>query len=106
MSDNPEGPNPYASPVVADATSPRPGSARAFAPLLILFGTLYFVQGIVEPTAGMPSQPIQTQLEDWGQTPATIGILLTFIGIPWSLKPLFGLVSDFFPLFGRRGGRT
>lgn len=102
MSGNPEGPNPYASPAVAANDSQLPASARAFAPLLILFGTLYFVQGIVEPTAGMPSQPIQTQLEDWGQTPAAIGILLTFIGIPWSLKPLFGLVSDFFPVFGRR----
>ena len=25
-----------------------------------------------------------------------------FIGIAWSLKPLFGLVSDFFPIFGHR----
>jgi MFS family permease len=102
MSDNLDGPNPYASPAVADTSSPRPASARAFAPLLVLFGTLYFVQGIVEPTAGMPSQPIQTQLEDWGLAPKAIGFLLFFIGIPWSLKPLFGLVSDFFPIFGRR----
>lgn len=102
MSNNPDGPNPYASPAAADHRSPLAISARTFAPLLILFGTLYFVQGIVEPTAGMPSQPIQTQLEDWGETPAAIGILLTFIGIPWSLKPLFGLVSDFFPVFGQR----
>jgi hypothetical protein len=48
----------------------------------VLFGTLYFVQGIVEPTAGMPSQPIQTQLEDWGLTSTAIGFWFNFIGIP------------------------
>ena len=101
MSDNSGSLHTNVSPVPAVSPTASPGF-RPLAPLLVLFGSLYFVQGIVEPTAGMPSQPIQAQLEDWGQTPAAIGILLTFIGIPWSLKPLFGLVSDFFPIWGRR----
>jgi MFS family permease len=102
MTDRPESPNPYASPTVAAADSPAPISARAITPLLILFGTLYFVQGIVEPTAGMLAQPTQSQLQNWGRTPAQVSSFLGFIGIPWSLKLLFGLVSDFFPIFGRR----
>jgi hypothetical protein len=68
----------------------------------VLFATLYFVQGMVEPTAGPPAQPIQNRLEDWGLTQAAIGAFLFFIGIPWSLKPLFGIVSDFLPIRGYR----
>src|SRR5262245_56338290 len=70
--------------------------------LLILFGSLYFVQGIVEATACLPSQPIQSQLAAWGFTVGQIGHFFMIIGIAWSLKPLFGLVSDFFPIAGRR----
>ena len=70
--------------------------------LLILFGSLYFVQGIVETTACLPSQPIQSQLAGWGLSVGQIGHFFTIIGIAWSLKPLFGLVSDFFPIAGRR----
>jgi Na+/melibiose symporter-like transporter len=77
-------------------------SSRPLWPLFVLFASLYFVQGIVEPTAGPPAQPIQNRLEDWGRTPTQIGIFLAFIGIPWSLKPLLGLVSDFLPIRGLR----
>jgi Na+/melibiose symporter-like transporter len=70
--------------------------------LFVLFGALYFVQGIVEPTAGLLSQPLQSQLEDWGRTPTEVGLILAFIGIPWSLKPFFGPISDFLPIRGLR----
>src|SRR5262245_57404943 len=70
--------------------------------LLVLFGSLYFVQGIVETTTYLPMQPIQTQLRSWGFSVGQVGHFFTIIGIAWSLKPLFGLISDFFPLAGRR----
>jgi len=70
--------------------------------LLVLFGSLYFVQGIVETTACLPAQPIQTQLRSWGFSLGQVGHFFTIIGIAWSLKPLFGLISDFFPIGGRR----
>jgi MFS family permease len=75
---------------------------RAILSLYLLFGMLYFVQGIVEPTAGLPAQPMQSRLEDWGLKPERIGYFVAFIGIPWSLKLLFGLVSDFLPVRGYR----
>ncbi|HEX5102561.1 MAG TPA: MFS transporter [Pirellulaceae bacterium] len=98
MSDR-EGPNPYQSPAEGEPALP---AAASLWPLFILFGSLYFVQGVVEPTAGMIFQPIQSQLQDWNYSPASISAMFAFIGIPWSLKLLFGLVSDFFPVFGRR----
>jgi predicted MFS family arabinose efflux permease len=79
-------------------TVPRSGVAA----LLILFGSLYFVQGIIEPTACLPAQPVQTELRAWGFIPTQVGHFFGIIGIAWSIKPLFGLISDFFPLGGYR----
>ena len=95
--------NPYDSPahILQPADKNGPPLVRHW-PLLMLFATLYFVQGMVEPTAGPPAQPIQNRLEDWGLAQALIGAFLGFIGIPWSLKPLFGIISDFFPIRGYR----
>jgi MFS family permease len=75
---------------------------RQIVGLMCLFGGLYFIQGVIEPTAGLVSQPIQTQLEDWKLSAARIGQILWLVAIPWSLKPVFGLFSDFMPLFGAR----
>src|SRR5438067_7272221 len=75
---------------------------RRIGPLIALFGTLYFVQGIVEPTACLPAQPLQTQLRTWGFSTGEVGHFFALVGIGWSLKPLFGLVSDFFPILGYR----
>ena len=36
-----------------------------------LFGLLYFVQGIVEPTDGLLSQPIKSLLRNWGYSAAS-----------------------------------
>jgi len=75
---------------------------RELLPLLILFGSLYFIQGIVEPTAGLLTQPVQSQLSNWSLSASQIGEFMGIVAIPWSLKPLFGLLSDFVPLGGRR----
>ena len=79
-----------------------PASARPIVPLLVLFGSLYFVQGIVEPTACLPAQPMQSQLRSWGLTVEQVGHFFGIIAIAWSIKPLFGLVSDMFPIGGQR----
>jgi hypothetical protein len=103
MSREPDNLNPYrTSPQAAPEAATHSTAARIALPLFMLFGGLYFVQGLVEPTAGLLAQPYQSQLEDWGQTPTAVGSILGFIGIPWSLKPLFGPVSDFLPFGGRR----
>ncbi len=69
-------------------------------PLLLMFGALYFVQGLVEPTASLPAQPLQTWLESIGYGPGAIGRFFGAIGLGWSIKPIYGLLSDFLPIFG------
>src|SRR6266436_647075 len=71
-------------------------------PLLAVFGMLYFVQGIIEPTACLPAQPIQSHLRLRQFSAEQIGHFFGAIGIAWSLKPLFGLISDFLPIGGYR----
>src|SRR5262249_61711668 len=53
-------------------------------------------------TPAFPMQPIQSQLQPWTFTATQIGRFLGVIGIAWSLKPLFGLISDFLPIRGNR----
>ncbi|HET6878772.1 MAG TPA: hypothetical protein VFI31_01300, partial [Pirellulales bacterium] len=66
----------------------------------LLFGTIYFVQGMSEPTTGLISQPNQSLLREWGESPEQIAAFVAILAAPWCLKPLFGFLSDFFPLAG------
>ncbi|HUY87800.1 MAG TPA: MFS transporter [Pirellulales bacterium] len=70
--------------------------------LSILFGTLSFIQGIGEPTTGLVTQPIHALLKEWGCNPHEIATFVALLGMPWCLKPLCGLLSDFVPLAGYR----
>jgi MFS-type transporter involved in bile tolerance (Atg22 family) len=67
-----------------------------------LFGLLYFVQGIVEPTDGLLSQPIKSVLRNWGYSAATTAWFIAILSIAWTIKPLYGLLTDFVPLAGSR----
>jgi predicted MFS family arabinose efflux permease len=69
---------------------------------LVSFGVLYFVQGIAEPTEGLIAQPVRSLLRAWGHDAADIGIFGLVVSLPWALKPVFGLLTDFVPLLGRR----
>ncbi|HUG91177.1 MAG TPA: MFS transporter [Planctomycetaceae bacterium] len=70
--------------------------------LATLFGVMYFVQGIGEPTEGLISQPVRSLLKDWGRSAAEIAAFSAVLGLPWTLKPLYGLLTDFVPLGGTR----
>jgi len=70
--------------------------------LTLSFAVLYFVQGLGDPTDGLSTQPVQAMLKSWHDRPETIGSFLALASIPWSLKPLYGLLSDFVPIYGRR----
>jgi Na+/melibiose symporter-like transporter len=67
-----------------------------------LFGLLYFVQGIVEPTDGLLSQPIKSLLRNWGYSAASTAWFISVLSIAWAIKPLYGLLTDFVPLAGSR----
>jgi Na+/melibiose symporter-like transporter len=65
-----------------------------------LFGLLYFVQGIVEPTDGLLSQPIKSLLRNWDYSPASTAWFISILSLAWSIKPLYGLLTDFVPFAG------
>ena len=77
-------------------------SRRRAAGLGLLFGALAFCQGVAEPSDGLISQPSRSLLKRWGHGPADLGAFSMGVGLVWVLKPAFGLLTDFVPLFGRR----
>ncbi len=86
-----------------DPTSPPLlQGARQTVPLATLFGAMYFVQGIAEPTEGLIAQPVRSMLASWGQTTTEIAVFSALVSIPWTIKPLYGLLTDFVPLAGTR----
>ena len=90
--------DPTANKPPANATAPRTDAIR----LSLLFGAIYFIQGIGEPTEGLIAQPVRSLLNHWGQTTAQIGTFMALVSLPWAIKPLYGLISDFLPLAGSR----
>ena len=65
----------------------------------MLFALIYFGQGIYH----LPSQSIFYWLKDiLGLSVAKIAYISAFATIPWCIKPLYGLISDLFPLVGYR----
>ena len=69
----------------------------------IFFAALYFIQSVGDPTSGLVSQPVRSLLRNWGELPASLAALMALLaGIPWSIKPAFGLLSDFVPMLGSR----
>src|SRR5579863_2744417 len=70
--------------------------------LLWFFAMVYVVEGIGQ-IGGLVAQPLNYYLKQVaGWTPLQITAYLTLFNIPWIIKPLYGLVSDFIPLFGYR----
>ena len=60
---------------------------------------VYFVQGAV----GLARLATSFYLKDsLGLSPAQVAALMGFAVIPWTLKPLYGLLSDMLPLAGYR----
>ena len=77
---------------------PTPLPPAQVAALCAVFGMLYFVQGIAEPGEGLISQPVRSMLGTWGLPIGEISQLMAYLVIPWSIKPLYGLMADFVPL--------
>jgi Na+/melibiose symporter-like transporter len=66
--------------------------------LAFLFGIVYFTQGMWYLT----EQPITIVLKDRGLTAGQVADFALIAIVPWLIKPVYGLLSDFVPLFGRR----
>jgi len=66
--------------------------------LALLFAVVYFAQGMWY----LPNQAITIVLKDRGLTAAQVAAFFTMATVPWLIKPVYGLISDFVPLWGRR----
>lgn len=66
--------------------------------LAILFGVVYFAQGMWY----LPNQTITIVLKDRGLSAGQVADFFLVSTIPWLVKPLYGLLSDFVPILGRR----
>ena len=66
--------------------------------LALLFAIVYFAQGMWY----LPNQAITITLKERGFGAQQVAEFFTITTIPWLLKPVYGLLSDFVPLFGRR----
>ncbi|HVY18261.1 MAG TPA: MFS transporter [Rhodopila sp.] len=67
------------------------------------FAIVYAVEGIGQAKAGILGQPITYYLKQvMGWEPVQISASLAVLDVPWVIKPLWGAISDFVPLFGYR----
>lgn len=78
------------------------GARRETVGLGVLFGAMYFIQGIGEPSDGLIAQPVLSLLKSWQFGDAQIAQFAAVLALPWAIKPLYGLLSDFVPLAGYR----
>ncbi len=65
--------------------------------LALLFVIVYFAQGM----SALPVQVITISFKDQGLNADDIATFFLLTSIPWFLKPVYGLISDFLPLFGQ-----
>jgi folate/biopterin transporter len=72
---------------------------QSITPELIAILLVYFVQGIL----GLSQLAVSFFLKDEiGLSPTEVAVLTGIAAIPWTIKPLFGFLSDWLPLFGYR----
>jgi predicted MFS family arabinose efflux permease len=73
-------------------------SVRRFS---LFFALVYFAQGFADLAAGLANLPIQYLLKErLGLSAAESGVFWAVVGFGWTMKPLYGFVSDLFPLVG------
>lgn len=76
----------------------NPFKTREAKRLAFLFGVVYFAQGMWY----LPDQTVTIVLKERGLTASQVADFTLIAWLPWFIKPLYGLLSDFVPLFGRR----
>ena len=71
--------------------------------LVVFFATVYAGQGVAEPQAGLATQPLFFLLKDEMRlSAAESATFFALVGVAWTVKPLYGLLSDLVPFFGSR----
>jgi predicted MFS family arabinose efflux permease len=89
-------------PLLSPHATALPGDKRARDRLLLFFALVYVVEGLGQ-IGGLISQPLNYYLKQaQGWTPVQVTAFVTVFNLPWIIKPVYGLISDFVPLFGYR----
>lgn len=83
------------------ANTPSQKPATAFSWLVMYFGLAYFCQHFAQ--TGLIGQPLSFYFKEvLGFGPKAVTEFMAILTIPWMIKPLYGLISDYIPLFGYR----
>ena len=70
--------------------------------LLLFFALVYVVEGVGQ-VGGLIAQPLSFYLKQvHGWSALQVTAYLTIFNFPWIIKPIYGVLSDFVPLFGYR----
>src|SRR4026209_747812 len=80
------------------AAGPPPLAPREARRLGVLFAIVYFAQGMVY----LPDQVVAIVFKERGLTAGQLAAFTWITTVPWFVKPLYGLLSDFVPLGGTR----
>src|SRR5271169_7088698 len=89
-------------PSLSSQAGALPDDKRTIHRLLVFFALVYVVEGMGQ-IVGLISQPLNYYLKEaLGWTPVQVTAFITIFNLPWIIKPIYGLVSDFVPLFGYR----
>jgi predicted MFS family arabinose efflux permease len=87
---------------LASPAGTTPDTRKTIDRLLVFFALVYVVEGMGQ-IVGLISQPLNYYLKEaQGWTPVQVTAFVTIFNLPWLIKPLYGLISDFVPLFGYR----
>ena len=90
---------------LARSSPPPPspfGEGTAIRRLMLFFAIVYVVEGIGQARVGVILQPLTNYLKTHGWSPLEVTAYFGVLNFPWVIKPVFGLISDFVPLFGYR----
>jgi MFS family permease len=83
--------------------SNQPANRRSVSRVMWFFAIVYAVEGIGQAKSGIIWQPLTYFLkETQGWDAVRISVSLAVFDLPWVIKPLWGAISDFVPLFGFR----
>src|SRR5262245_1726281 len=87
---------------IVDSASRTAKEDRDISRLMLFFAIVYVVEGIGQARFGIIFQPLTYYLKVHGWSALEVTAYFAVLNFPWVIKPVFGLVSDFVPLFGYR----
>jgi MFS family permease len=83
-------------------STPEKDKQSAIRKLMIFFGLAYFMQ-LIAQASGVVNQPLDFFFKEaLGLDPVQVTEYLAVLTIPWVIKPIYGIITDFVPIFGYR----